>query len=95
MLRDSDLHLPKNGWGRIDLAASASTGEDGPLAANSRASRPFFLCPRVCHLVASWTLCCGIHGHIADGFRAGRTVGVTAEFSTDGTDGARWRRVLA
>jgi len=24
MLRESDLHLPTNGWGRIDLAASAS-----------------------------------------------------------------------
>jgi integrase len=24
MLRESDLHLPKKGWGRIDLAASAS-----------------------------------------------------------------------
>jgi integrase len=24
MLRESDLHLPKNGWGRIVLAASAS-----------------------------------------------------------------------
>jgi integrase len=24
MLREADLHLPKNGWGRIDLAASAS-----------------------------------------------------------------------
>jgi integrase len=24
MLRESDLHLPRNGWGRIDLAASAS-----------------------------------------------------------------------
>jgi integrase len=24
MLRDSDLHLPRNGWGRIVLAASAS-----------------------------------------------------------------------
>ena len=23
-LRESDLHLPKKGWGRIDLAASAS-----------------------------------------------------------------------
>ncbi|HEY2125713.1 MAG TPA: hypothetical protein VGH77_00855 [Streptosporangiaceae bacterium] len=22
-LRESDLHLPKKGWGRIDLAASA------------------------------------------------------------------------
>jgi hypothetical protein len=24
MLREADLHLPKKGWGRIDLAASAS-----------------------------------------------------------------------
>ncbi len=24
MLRESDLHLPKKGWGRIDLAASSS-----------------------------------------------------------------------
>jgi integrase len=24
MLRETDLHLPKKGWGRIDLAASAS-----------------------------------------------------------------------
>ena len=30
----------------------ATTCENGPLAANSRASGPFLLCPVVCHLVA-------------------------------------------
>jgi hypothetical protein len=29
MLRESDLHLPKKGWGRIDLAASASRARRG------------------------------------------------------------------
>jgi hypothetical protein len=35
--------------------------------------------------------CCGVHGRIADEFRAGRTVGLTARCSTDG----RGRAALA
>jgi hypothetical protein len=40
-------------------------------------------------------LCCGVHGHIADGVRAVRTVGVTVGFPRTGTDGPRWWRVPA
>jgi hypothetical protein len=34
----------------------ATTSENAPLAANSRASGAFLLCPVVCHLVALWTV---------------------------------------
>src|SRR5690348_9397635 len=34
----------------------ATTCENGPLAANSRAGGPFLLGPGVCHLVALWTV---------------------------------------
>jgi hypothetical protein len=34
----------------------ATTSGNGPLAANSRASGAFLLCPVVCHLVALWTV---------------------------------------
>jgi hypothetical protein len=34
----------------------ATTCENAPLAANSRASGAFLLCPGVCHLVALWTV---------------------------------------
>jgi hypothetical protein len=30
---------------------------------------PFLLCPVMCHVVALWTQCCGVHGRIADGNR--------------------------
>jgi hypothetical protein len=33
----------------------ATTCENGPLAANARASGPFLLCPVMCHLVSLWT----------------------------------------
>jgi hypothetical protein len=32
-------------------------------------------------------LCCGIHGRMADGNRAAKTVGITGGCFTDGTDG--------
>src|SRR6185437_13260187 len=34
----------------------ATTSQNGPLAANSRAGGGFLLCPVVCHLVALWTV---------------------------------------
>jgi len=39
--------------------------------------------------------CCGIHGQIADGVRAARTVGETVGFPRTATDGPRWGRVPA
>jgi hypothetical protein len=38
------------------LPTPATTCGNGPLAANSRASGAFLLCPGVCHLVALWTV---------------------------------------
>jgi hypothetical protein len=37
---------------RLVRTLTRSTCENGPLAANSRASGAFLLCPGVCHLVA-------------------------------------------
>jgi hypothetical protein len=61
MLRESDLHLPKKGWGPIVLAASASrvgmAWTDHGTARQERGPKhraPHeggFLCPAVCHLV--------------------------------------------
>jgi len=38
-------------------------------------------------------MCCGVHGRIADGVRAGRAVGVTVGFPRTATDGPRWRHI--
>jgi hypothetical protein len=53
----------------------ATTCGNGPLAAETRLWGPFLLvtpCIRVCHC---GSVCCGVHGCIADGVRAVRTVG--------------------
>ena len=52
--------------------------------------RAVFLCPSVCHLSRCGPSCCGIHGRIADGVRALRTVGVTVGFPRTATDGLRY-----
>src|SRR5689334_2221279 len=39
---------------------------------------------KVCHCAS---MCCGVHGRIADGVRAGRAVGVTVGFPRTATDG--------
>jgi hypothetical protein len=39
------------------------------------------------------SLCCGLHGHIADSVRAVRTVGDTVDFPRTATDRPRWQRV--
>ena len=71
----------------------STTCENGPLAANSRASGPFLLCPGVCHLVALWTAVSRCPRTHADGFGApGRSVR-TVGFSTDGHGRARRHRV--
>src|SRR5690348_6345294 len=41
-------------------------------------------CIKVCHCAS---MCCGVHGRIADGVRAGRAVGVTVGFPRTATDG--------
>src|SRR5439155_4234137 len=53
----------------------ATTCVNGPLAAETRSAGRFLLvtpCIRVCHC---GSVCCGVHGRIADGVRAMRTVG--------------------
>jgi hypothetical protein len=53
----------------------ATTSENGPPAAETRPDGPFLLvtpCIAVCH---RGSMRCGVHGRIADGVRAARTVG--------------------
>ena len=54
----------------------ATTCENGPLAANSRASGPFLLCPVMCHLVALWTAVSRCPRTYSGRRPAARTVGV-------------------
>jgi hypothetical protein len=67
----------------------ATTCGNGPLAENSRLRGPFFSVPWCVTLGRRRALCCGIHGKLADGVRAARTVGVTVGFSRTATDGPR------
>jgi hypothetical protein len=48
----------------------ATTCENGPLAGNSRLGGPFFFVPPCVTLSRCRPLCCGAHGHIADGIPA-------------------------
>jgi hypothetical protein len=65
------------------LPPPATTCENGPLAANSRAGGPFLLCPAVCHLVSLRAAVSRCPGRIADAIRAPgrsvRTVGVSTD----------------
>src|SRR5689334_6615739 len=45
----------------------ATRCENAPLAANSRVSGAFLLCPVVCHLVTLQTVALRVHGRVADG----------------------------
>jgi hypothetical protein len=53
----------------------ATTCENGPLAGNSRLGGPFFSAPPCVTLSRCRSSCCAVHGRIADGVRAARTVG--------------------
>ena len=62
----------------------ATTCGNGPLAAETRPAGCFLLvtpCIRVCHC---GSVCCSVHGRIADGVRAARTVGTHRRLFTDG-----------
>src|SRR5580693_8191172 len=61
----------------------ATTCENGPLAANSRASGPFLLCPVMCHLVALYTAVSRCPRTYSGPRPAARTVGVHRRLSTD------------
>jgi hypothetical protein len=53
----------------------ATTCENGPLAGNSRLGGPFFSVPPCVTLSRCRSSCCAVHGRMADGVRAARTVG--------------------
>ena len=74
----------------------ATTCVNGPLAAETRPAGRFVLvtpCIRVCHV---GSVCCGVHGRIADGVRAARTVGAHRRLfhgrPRTGSAGCRGRR---
>ena len=72
----------------------ATTSGNGSLAANSRARRVVLLVPACVILYRRRPSCCAVHGRMADGVRAGRSV-CTVGFPRTATDGPRRRRVLA
>jgi hypothetical protein len=62
----------------------ATTSGNGPLAGIYRLGGPFCYVPP-CVIAGRWGPgCCGVHGHMADGVGAARTVGVHRRLSTDG-----------
>ncbi len=62
----------------------ATTCENGPLAVNSRLSGPFPSCHPCIMMCHRESMCRGVHGRIADGFRVpGRSVHTVGD-STDG-----------
>ena len=64
-----------------------------PLAADSRASGAFLLCPGVCHLVALQTPVLRCPRTVADGVRGAGAVRGTVGSARTATDGPRRRRV--